>query len=190
MSRVPPKHWSEVGLLYREVSRELEEFVSRLQGSPDAASDVVQEAFEVAATRWGRLGSLDREAQRAWLFRFAKIKVFEKWRSTGRRAPLPQLPDPPSALDTPRTAAANVLLERCWAAVAELPPVRRRIALLRWQGDWTVREIAEYLGMTTGTVRVQLHRARKMLLEQFGTEILFPSDWWESLQEEVPSEQR
>lgn len=190
MSRIPPKHWSEVGLLYREVSRELEEFVSRLQGSPDAASDVVQEAFETAAMRWGRLGSLDQQAQRAWLFRFARIKVFEKWRSAGRRAPMPQVLDSPSAFDTPRIAAANVLLEQCWAAIAELPPVRRRIALLRWQGDWTPREIAEYLGMTAGTVRVHLHRARKVLLEKFGTEVLFPSDWWESFQEEVPSEQR
>ncbi|GAA3841988.1 hypothetical protein GCM10022403_087600 [Streptomyces coacervatus] len=187
MSRIPPKYWSEIDLLYMEVSRQLEEFAGRLLGSPHSASDVTQEAFEAAVRRWGRLRSLDRQTQRAWLFRFVKNKAFDQWRSAGRRAPLP---DVPSALDTPRTAASNVLLQRCWAALDELPPARRRVALLRWQADWTSREIAEHLGMTTSTVRVHLHRARKVLLEKFGTEILFPSDWWESLQEEVPNEQR
>ncbi|GGN41183.1 RNA polymerase sigma factor [Streptomyces fuscichromogenes] len=190
MSRIPPTHQAEVASLYLEVGRELTEYAGRLLGSSHTASDVAQEAFEGAAIRWGRLRSLDRQAQRAWLFRFAKLKVFEKWRSAGRRAPLPDIPDSPSEFDTSRTAAANVLLERCWDAIAALPPTRRRVALLRWQGDWTVREIAAHLGMTTGTVRVHLHGARKVLLEKFGTEILFPSDWWESLQEEVPSEQR
>lgn len=190
MSRIPPKQWSEVGLLYMEVGRELEEFAGRLLGSSDGACDVAQETFEAAAIRWGRLRSLDRQAQRAWLFRFVKNKVFEQWRSAGRRAPLPDVPDSPSAFDTPRTAAANVLLERCWAAIGALPPTRRRVALLRWQGDWTAREIAEHLGMTASTVRVHLHGARRVLLEKFGMEILFPSDWWVTLQEEVPSEQR
>ncbi|MFF0094655.1 RNA polymerase sigma factor [Streptomyces canus] len=190
MSRIPPKHWSEISLLYMEVSRELEEFAGRLLGSSHTSSDVTQEAFEAAALRWGRLRSLDRSAQRAWLFRFVRLKVFEKWRSAGRRAPLPDDLDCPSVFDTPQTAAANVLLERCWDAIDALPPMRRRVALLRWQGDWTAREIAEHLGMTASTVRVHLHGARKVLLEKFGTEILFPSDWWESLQEEVPSEQR
>ncbi|MGI5461096.1 RNA polymerase sigma factor [Streptomyces sp. CA-249302] len=190
MSRIPHKHRSEIALLYMEIGRELTEYTGRLLGNSDAAADVAQEAFEAAASRWGRLRSQDRPSQRAWLFQLVRNKVADQWRSARRRAPLPDTPDSASAVDTPRIAAANVLLERCWAAIAELPPTQRRVALLRWQGDWTSREIAEHLGMTTSTVRVHLHGARRVLLEKFGTEILFPSDWWESLQEEVPNEQR
>ncbi|MFJ8535444.1 RNA polymerase sigma factor [Streptomyces sp. NPDC093591] len=190
MSRIPPEHRPEIARLYMELSSELKGFATRLLGCSETASDITQEAFQAAAMRWGQLRSLNEQAQRAWLFKVVKNKVFDHWSSSRRHAPLPEVPDAPAAMDTPRVAVSNALLKRCWAAIDAMPPARRRVALLRWQGEWTSREIAEHLGMSAGTVRVHLHGARRVLLEKFGTEIVFPSDWWESLQEEVPSEQR
>ncbi|MFF1744353.1 RNA polymerase sigma factor [Streptomyces mirabilis] len=190
MSRIPPEHRPEIAELYIELSGELRDVAARMLRCSHTASDVVQETFQAASTRWPQLRVLDRQAQRAWLFVVVKNKVFDHWSSSRRRAPVPEVSDVPAPLDTPRTAVSNVLLERCWAAIDTMSPMRRRVALLRWQGEWTPREIAEHLGMNAGTVRVHLHGARKALIEKFGMEIVFPSDWWESLQEETPSEQR
>jgi RNA polymerase sigma-70 factor (ECF subfamily) len=52
------------------------------------------------------------------------------------------------------------LLQR---AITDLPPIYREIFLLRDVQELTVSESAEALGITAGSVKVRLHRARMML---------------------------
>lgn len=190
MSPIPQDHQAEIAGLYLELEGELRGFATRVLCCSDTAFDVTQEVFQAAARRWGQLRGLDRPSQRAWLFKVLKNKVFDHWSSVRRRAALPEVPQAPTALDTPQVAMSNILLARCWTEIDAMPPSRRRVALLRWEGEWTCREIAEHLGMSASTVRVHLHAARRVLIEKFGMEVVFPSEWWESFQEEAPSEQR
>ncbi len=48
-------------------------------------------------------------------------------------------------------------------AVAELPDIYREVFTLRDLEELNVEETAEALGITTGAVKVRLHRARMML---------------------------
>jgi RNA polymerase sigma-70 factor (ECF subfamily) len=48
-------------------------------------------------------------------------------------------------------------------AITDLPPIYREIFLLRDVQELTVSESAEALGITAGSVKVRLHRARMML---------------------------
>src|SRR5712692_1197745 len=55
------------------------------------------------------------------------------------------------------------LREALRVAVAELPDIYRQVFTLRDLEELNVEETAEALGITTGAVKVRLHRARMML---------------------------
>jgi RNA polymerase sigma-70 factor (ECF subfamily) len=55
------------------------------------------------------------------------------------------------------------LREALRVAVAELPDIYRQVFALRDLEGLNIEETAEALGITTGTVKVRLHRARIML---------------------------
>ncbi len=55
------------------------------------------------------------------------------------------------------------LRETLRVAVAELPDIYRQVFTLRDLEELNIEETAEALGITTGAVKVRLHRARMML---------------------------
>ena len=58
------------------------------------------------------------------------------------------------------------LREALRVAVAELPDIYRQVFTLRDLEELNVEETAQALGITTGAVKVRLHRARMMLQER------------------------
>lgn len=48
-------------------------------------------------------------------------------------------------------------------ALEELPPQQKEVCVLHYLLDQSVEQVAEGLGVTAGTVKTQLHRARKAL---------------------------
>ena len=56
--------------------------------------------------------------------------------------------------------------ERIEAALAELPPKLRQIAVLRDVGGWTSEEVCRLLNITPANQRVRLHRARTAIRER------------------------
>ena len=57
-------------------------------------------------------------------------------------------------------------LQELRKAIAGLPESYRTAAVLRYQEDLSIAEIAELLDQPAGTIRVRLHRALKMLSER------------------------
>ena len=133
----------------------------RLAGDPAVAEELAQEAFVQA---WRHLGSY-RPGTRfeAWLSRIAVNACLSDRRSRGRReaqeAPAPERePAAPPA----RSPELGLDLER---AVDELPDAARTVFVLHDVEGWRHDEIATRLGVTTGTSKSQLHRARGLLRE-------------------------
>lgn len=56
------------------------------------------------------------------------------------------------------------------AALAQLPLQQREVAVLHYLLDQSVTTIAEGLGVSDGTVKTHLHRARKALARHLGAE--------------------
>ena len=56
------------------------------------------------------------------------------------------------------------------AAVRALPDKQRTICVLHYLMDHSVEQIADGMGVTTGTVKTQLHRARQTLAARLGKE--------------------
>ncbi len=68
----------------------------------------------------------------------------------------------PSALETTERAETSACVQRC---LDYLPDSYRAVILLYEAHSLTVPEIAELLGVTVGTVKIRLHRARRRLQE-------------------------
>ena len=126
------------------------------------AEDAAQEAFMVALARLDDCRNPDRFA--GWLLAIVRNRA----RNLVRREVLRDtdvLPETAAARGrTPEKEAEHAeLQERLEKALQRLPEVQREIVLLHDLEGWRHREIAERLGIPSGTVRSHLHFARKSL---------------------------
>ena len=154
---------AEFEAIYREHHRRVYAIALRLARDPDRAEEIVQDAFVRA---WRSLPSFNGDSRLStWLHSVAVNAALDAVRARSRRdARL----DPDVDLD--RYAAevgrampgADLDLER---AVASLPEGAREIVILHYIEGYPCAEIAERLGVVEGTVKSQLHRARKLLKE-------------------------
>ena len=127
-------------------------------GSEAAAEDAVGEAVLRA---WRKLGSLrDVSSARAWLTKIA-VNCARAQRKRGREISMEELDAEPAA---PEQDSSMELRD----AVARLAPERRAVVALYYYEGFSTREIAGMLGVSPGTVKSRLWRARedlKTLLE-------------------------
>lgn len=133
-----------------------------VMGRHDDAEDAAQEAFMVALERLDDCRTPDRFA--GWLMTIVRNRA----RNLVRRGVLRETDAVPETAasrgPTPeKVAEQSELRERLGNALRRLPEVQREIVLLHDLEGWRHREIAEHLGIPSGTVRSHLHFARKSL---------------------------
>jgi len=131
-------------------------------GRHDDAEDAAEEGFIVALERLDDCRLPDRFA--GWLLTIVRNRA----RNVVRREVLRDtdaVPETAAARGpTPEKVAEHAeLQEHLGNALRRLPGVQREIVLLHDLEGWRHREIAEHLGMPSGTVRSHLHFARKSL---------------------------
>ncbi|MGH7469424.1 MAG: RNA polymerase sigma factor [Longimicrobiales bacterium] len=149
--------------LYREHEQRVYGICLRMSGGASEAERLTQDAF---VRLWHRIGSFRGESEfSSWLYRLTVNVVLEDSRSARRRSARVAAVDDLSAFD--RGAAGPALhtesrleLER---AIAGLPPGARYVLVMHDIEGYKHEEIAELTGTTTGSVKSQLHRARKLL---------------------------
>lgn len=144
---------------YDRTSRVLWAYLSRMTGSPQAADDLLQEAYY----RFLRAGaSLDGEAHRRhYLFRIATNLARDRHR---RLREVPLADDLPAGTTPADDAAARAERRRhLHDAMGRMKPRERELLWLAYAEGSSHREIAEVLGVRTPGVRVLLFRARHKL---------------------------
>lgn len=135
----------------------------RLLGNPEDAAEATQEAY-VRVVR-SLKGFREVGAYPTWLFRIVSNVCLTEMRRRGRRE-IPQEIEPSadvSPVDVEEVAvdrAFRVEVDRC---LAELPDVYRTVIILRDVYGLSGEEAAQTLGVSTGAVKVRLHRARQRL---------------------------
>jgi len=148
---------------YRSAGTAVLGYALRRAPSREDALDVVAETF---ATAWRRRESLPAEPAevRPWLFGIARRCLANTVRSTHRAGRLGErLADSFVAGELPDPATGNEDGGRAQQALAELSPDDRElVTLIAWEG-LTPAEAATALGLSAGTARVRLHRARARL---------------------------
>ena len=153
--------------LYRRHAGRVHALCLRMSGDPARARELTQDVF---VRLWERLGSFRGEAALStWLHRLAVNVVLVSLRGERRRTRRVMLADDEGEPGTlaEGSAAPEAIEDRLdiEAAVAALPPGARTVFVLHDVEGYRHEEIARMTGAAPGTLRAQLHRARKLLME-------------------------
>jgi RNA polymerase sigma-70 factor, ECF subfamily len=134
----------------------------RLLGDPDDAQDLVQDAF-IAALR--RIDGFEPGRSFApWLLRIVFNRGLNMRKARARRGTQPVPATTPARSATPlENAERSELRDALAEALATLPERRRWIVKLFDIDGFPGSEIAAMLGIPEGTVRWELHQARRAL---------------------------
>src|SRR5262249_45196448 len=93
--------------------------------------------------------------------RRAMDRLRRRYRSWRRAIPIDEVPEPSCEVDSPlQQAGANELLDRPRKAVAELSDKQAEVFWLSCLEGLSHQQIADLMQITSGEVRVLLHRAR------------------------------
>ncbi len=149
--------------LYRRHSGRVNAVCLRLTADKGRAEEAVQDVF---VRVWERLGTFRGEsAFGSWLHRLAINTVLQTMRSERRRVARVDSADDAGVVDAPAATPRvdeQIDLE---AALARLPEHTRMVVVLHDVEGFTHEEIATMTGVPPGTVRSQLSRARRTLLQ-------------------------
>lgn len=133
----------------------------RMTGDAGEAEQLTQDVFVRA---WTRLGSFRGEsAFGSWLYRLAVNVVLQFRRSEHRHGVRALLAAVPGGAVRRDAVDERLDLER---AIATLPKKARLVLVLHDVEGYGQTEIAEMAGISVGTVKSQLHRARRLLRER------------------------
>ena len=148
---------------YDRTARSLWSYLSRMTSDPHAADDLVQESFYRFLRSSG--GWESESHRRAYLFRIATNLVLDGRRRDrrGHMVPLPDS-DQSSVLTAPGDVSEDSVrrtdLQR---AMDRLRPRERALLWLAYAQGRAHTEIADTLGVKTGSVKLLLFRARRKL---------------------------
>ena len=147
----------------RRYERPLLAYVRRLLGDPDRGRDVVQDAFL-------QLCKQDRAAVEphlgAWLFAVCRRRAVDVLRKENRMTTLSA--EPPSKASGPGDALEHKdAAEAVLARLAGLPANQQEAVRLKFQQQFSYREIGEVMGLSESHVGVLIHLAMKALRRSF-----------------------
>lgn len=125
---------------------------------------------DVFVRAWRKLASFRGQSEfSSWLHRITVNAVLEDGRSTRRRIGRVENVEDPAAYERGELSGGDpetrMDLER---AIAGLPPGARQALVLHDIEGYKHEEIAQMLGIAAGTVKAQLHRARRLLRDRLG----------------------
>lgn len=125
-----------------------------VSGRREDAADAVQAAFAEAHLRWDQVRGFDDPA--AWVRRVARNRVIDEVRRSARHDRLHRLLPRHGDVGPPE---ASELTD----AIRSLPDGQRVAVALHYFDDLPIAEVADLLGVATGTVKSQLAAARRRL---------------------------
>ena len=145
--------------LYRMHVARINSLARRMANSDGEADELTQDVFVRA---WERLGTYRGEAAfGTWLHRLA-VNVILKWRR-GAAAERRWIDEGADADLLSRTRPGRPEALDLESAVARLPAGARQVFVLHDVEGFKHEEIAAMMGVTAGTSKAQLHRARMLL---------------------------
>lgn len=146
--------------IYRAHHRRVWALASRWETDTDRAEDLLQETFFRV---WRSLPEFRGDsALSTWIHSIAVRTAIDRARGDDRRDRRERAVSRAARTETRTAPGVGVDLER---AIARLPDGQRRMLLLHAVEGYRCHEIAERLGVAVGTVRSQVHRARRKLKE-------------------------
>ncbi|MCC6960557.1 MAG: sigma-70 family RNA polymerase sigma factor [Dehalococcoidia bacterium] len=150
-------------LLYDRTQPAVYRFAYSLAGNHTGAEDLTSECYRRALANLHRYEHRGKPFE-AWLFTIVRNLARDRGRRRGREVPLL---DHDEAVETPVTFAIEreerqVVVR---TAVRRLPDVQRRVVVLRFGHEWSVRQVADEMGKSEAAVKQLTYRAVNRLRE-------------------------
>jgi len=149
-------------------------YMLRMTGSRETAEDLTQEVFVRVSSSLA--GYTDTGRERAWIFSIA-VNVL---RNSKREAVRRLSPHDPRSVDSIEDSASTndpadrVSLEE---ALSSLGKIERQVFLMRELGGLSYAEIAAITGLSVGSVRNRIYRARMSLRDWLTRKARSPWGW-------------
>jgi RNA polymerase sigma-70 factor (ECF subfamily) len=163
------------GLLVQRHQQRLFGLVLMMVRERPGAEDVAQDAFVRAYTH---LDQYDvARPFYPWLASIA-VRLAQNWlRGRGRSVrregtELGEAEEPSDTAVALHALLADEQRQQIWTAVSALPSGERTAVVLYYRDDLAVRDIAAALGVSVGTIKTLLFRARRHLRASLGASIL------------------
>lgn len=148
--------------LYERNFERVYAFIATRVSTRAEAEDVASEVFHHALANLGRFEWRGVPFV-AWLLRIAQNALADRWRRAGRER-LDRTPDGPAQTSPEETEDAGRLVR----LVAALPRDQRRVVLLRFVEEKSIREIARELARSESAVKQLQFRALENLRARLG----------------------
>ena len=133
-----------------------------------AIEEVLQEVGSAAIANASQLKEVHKVAP--WLYRIAVVQALQYRRRLGRqkklveryaeRVPESTTSSEPDPLGWLLAKEQRQLVRQ---AIAAMPGRDAEMLLLKYTQDWSYRELADHLGISTSAVEARLHRARQKM---------------------------
>ena len=168
MDALARRDLTALSALYDRYGRVAYTLAYRILGEPEAAEDVVQDAF-MAAWRGARTFKRERGAVRSWLLSIVHHRAVDllRRRTAFRPSPLEEAAAVAADADTAAEAERNAERKSVRDALQGLPEAQRRTIELAYFGGYTQSELAGLMGVPLGTVkgrmRIGLQKMRRSL---------------------------
>ena len=138
-----------------------------MTGDYQRAEDVLQDALVRIYKHWTRIDAM--ASPLAYSRRIVLNQGASSWRKRSSRETPRLLREEPEWDGRLEQLAEH---ERVWQAVLTLPQRQRAVMVLRYYEDQTEAQIAETLGLATGTVKSHAHAAHRRLTELLGEPLM------------------
>ncbi len=160
--------------IYNDYSRLVYWAAYRVVAQCETAEDVTQTVFERVLLNESKLARLNEPQLKSWLYRVATNLALDITRK-GMRERLDAEPLSEEIPDESPTPEAEAMernrTERIRAAIDSLDEAYRQVILLHYYSELTVREISECTGISEGTIKSRLVRARMLLADKLKDEV-------------------
>lgn len=160
--------------IYTDYSRLVYWAAFRIIARNEIAEEVTQAVFERVLLNETKCAKLSEPQFKAWLYRTATNLAIDIVRKSSHE----QMDDEPigeEIADDAPTPEAETLErtkhERVRIAVDSLDEVYRQVILLHYFSNLTVREISQCTGISDGTIKSRLVRARSLLADKLKDEV-------------------
>ena len=142
-------------------------FIARRVGNRDIAEDLTSDVFHKA------LAGLPRFEWRgaplgAWLIRIASNAIIDRAKRVAKESDLSGLNEPSEV--SPKEIEEIEQRAQLFKLVDQLPPDQRRVIVLRFTEEKSIREVAQDLSRTEGAVKQLQFRALQNLRAQLSKE--------------------
>ncbi|MEJ8547457.1 sigma-70 family RNA polymerase sigma factor [Brevibacillus borstelensis] len=154
--------------LMQEYGTRVLRLVTLIVKDRDLAEDITQDVFLKVYRNLSRFRG--ESSIHTWIYRIAVNECKGYLRSWTFRNLLPQAwIQKAGTMSTEGTVLERAARDELVRLVLQLPPLYRQAVALHYYADLSIAEVADVLGVSEGTVRTRLHRARQQLKKQMDT---------------------